>query len=105
MKEIESRQRRKLLLAAGALAAQAFLPLRAARALTLPPITLPPPLAGLLRRLTASIVPVPYNPYFVPQGGAIAVASPTGAPFSGGGLPGSGQQAPTLRLYDTNGAG
>ena len=98
MKDIESKQRRKLLLLGGALAAQACLPMRVARA-----ITLPPPLAGLLERYTASIIPVPFNPYFVPQGGALAVPRPAGMPFSGTGLPGSATQASTLVLYDTTG--
>jgi uncharacterized protein YdaL len=97
MKDIKSEQRRKLLLLAGALAAQTCLPMRVARAVTLPP------LLDLLRRYTASIVPVPLNPYFVPQGGPLAVPSPAGAPFSGTGLPGSGTQTSTLVLYDTTG--
>jgi len=101
MKDIESKQRRKLLLLAGALAAQASLPMRVARA-----VTLPSPLAcfkDLLKRYTASIVPVPLNPYFVPQGSALAVPRPAGAPFSGAGLPGSATQTSTLVLYDTTG--
>jgi len=97
MKDIESEQRRKLLLLGGALAAQACLPMPVANALTLPP------LLNLLKRYTASIVPVPSNPYFVPQGGSVAVPSPAGAPFSGTGLPGSATQASTLVLYDTTG--
>src|SRR5437016_1160044 len=104
MKDIGSKQRRKLLLLGGALAAQACLPMRAARALTLPP---PPPLLDLLKdllkRYTASIIPVRNNPYFVPQGGSLAVSRPAGAPFSGTGLPGSGAQTSTLVLYDTTG--
>jgi len=97
MKDIESEQRRKLLLLGGALAAQACLPMSVAHALTLPP------LLNLLKRYTASIVPVPSNPYFVPQGGSVAVPSPAGAPFSGTGLAGSATQASTLVLYDTTG--
>src|SRR5712671_4992070 len=97
MKDIESEQRRKLLLLGGALAAQACLPMPVANALTLPP------LLNLLKRYTASIVPVPSNPYFVPQGGSVAVPSPAGAPFSGAGLPGSATQTSTLVLYDTTG--
>ena len=97
MKDIKSKQRRKLLLLGGALAAQACLPMRAARAITLPP------LLDLLKRYMASIIPVPNNPYFVPQGGALAVPRPAGAPFSGTGLPGSATQASTLVLYDTTG--
>jgi len=58
---------------------------------------------NLLKRYTASIVPVPSNPYFVPQGGSVAVPSPAGAPFSGTGLAGSATQASTLVLYDTTG--
>src|SRR6266513_90263 len=104
MKDIGSKQRRKLLLLGGALAAQACLPMRAARALTLPP---PPPLLDLLKdllkRYTASIIPVRSNPYFVPQGGSLAVPRPAGAPFSGTGLPGSASQVSTLVLYDTTG--
>ena len=111
MKEIESKQRRKLLLLGGALAAQACLPIRVARALTLPP------LLGLLGRYTASIVPTPLNPYFVPQGGPLTGAAsaagllasvpfPAGAPrtasFSGPGLV-AGTQVSTLVLYDTTG--
>ncbi len=92
MKDIESEQRRKLLLLGGALAAQAFLPMPVAHALTLPP------LLNLLKRYTASIVPVPSNPYFVPQGGSLAVPSPAGAPFSGAGLPGAATQTSTLVL-------
>src|SRR5439155_23715665 len=84
----------------GAVAAQACLPMRVARALTLPPL---PPLLDLLKRYTASIVPVPNNPYFVPQGGSLAVPRPAGAPFSGTGLPGSASQVSTLVLYDTTG--
>jgi uncharacterized protein YdaL len=98
MKDIQSRRRRKLLLLGGALAAHACLPMRLARA-----ITLPSPLAGLLERYTASIIPAPLNPYFVPQGGALAVPQPAGAPFSGAGLPGSATQTSTLVLYDTTG--
>jgi uncharacterized protein YdaL len=97
MKDIKSKLRRKLLLLGGALAAQACLPMRAARAITLPP------LLDLLKRYMASIIPVPNNPYFVPQGGALAVPRPAGAPFSGSGLPGSATQASTLVLYDTTG--
>src|SRR6267142_6646157 len=97
MKDIESEQRRKLLLLAGALAAQASLPMRVAR-----DVTLPSPL-DLLKRYTASIVPVPLNPYFVPQGGPLAVPSPAGAPFRGTGLPGLATQTSTLVLYDTTG--
>src|SRR6266446_7267390 len=96
MKDLESKQRRKLLLLGGALAAQACLPMRVARAITLPP------LLDLLKRYTASIVPVPNNPYFVPQGGSLAVPRPAGAPFSGTGLPGSASQVSTLVLYDTS---
>ena len=109
MKDIESKRRRKLLLLAGALAAQACLPMRVARAVTLPPLPpvppLPilPPLLDLLKRFTASIIPVPNNPYFVPQGGSLAVPPPAGAPFSGTGLPGSVSQTSTLVLYDTTG--
>jgi uncharacterized protein YdaL len=101
MKDIESKQRRKLLLLAGALAAQASLPMRVARAVTLP--SLLGLLKDLLKRYTASIVPVPNNPYFVPQGGSLAVPRPAGAPFSGTGLPGSASQVSTLVLYDTTG--
>ncbi len=101
MKDIESKQRRKLLLLAGALAAQASLPIRVARAVTLP--SLLGSLKDLLKRYTASIVPVPLNPYFVPQGSALAVPRPAGAPFSGAGLPGSATQTSTLVLYDTTG--
>ncbi len=97
MKDIQSEQRRKLLLLGGALAAQACLPMRVARAITLPP------LLDLLKRYTASIIPVPNNPYFVPQGGSLAVPLPAGAPFSGTGLPGSATQVSTLVLYDTTG--
>src|SRR5207244_9686768 len=100
VKDIQSDQRRKLLLLAAAPAAQACLPMLVARAVTLPPL---PPLLDLLKRYTASIVPVPSNPYFVPQGGAVAVPSPAGAPFSGSGLPGSATQTSTLVLYDTTG--
>jgi len=46
MKDIQSEQRRKLLLLGGALAAQACLPMRVARAITLPP------LLDLLKRYT-----------------------------------------------------
>jgi len=53
----------------------------------------------LLKRYTASIVPVPSNPYFVPQGGPAGPA-PAGAPFSGTGL---ATQSSTLVLYDTTG--
>src|SRR5260221_3737729 len=97
MKDIESEQRRKLLLLGGALAAQACLPMTVAHALTLPP------LPNLLKRYTASIVPDSSNPYFVPQGGPLAAPSPAGAPFSGAGLPGLATQASTLVLYDTTG--
>jgi len=97
MKDIQSERRRKLLLLGGALAAQACLPMRVARAITLPS------LLDLFRRYTASIIPVPNNPYFVPQGGSLAVPLPAGAPFSGTGLPGSATQASTLVLYDTTG--
>jgi uncharacterized protein YdaL len=100
MKDIESEQRRKLLLLAGAVAAQGCLPMRVARALTLPPLPPLPPLLDLLKRYTASIVPVPSNPYFVPQGGPVAGPSPAGAPFSGTGL---ATQSSTLVLYDTTG--
>src|SRR5258707_8359502 len=86
--------------------------MRVARPLTFPPLPplppvppLPPlpPLLDLLKRYTASIIPVPNNPYFVPQGGSVAVPSPAGAPFSGTGLAGSATQASTLVLYDTTG--
>ena len=102
MKDIQSEQRRKLLLLAGALAAQACLPMRVARAVTLPPLPPLPPLLDLLKRYTASIVPVPSNPYFVPQGGAAAGPAPVAAPFSGPGLL-PGLQVSTLVLYDTTG--
>src|SRR6266481_4570216 len=102
MKDIQSEQRRKLLLLAGAVAAQACLPMRVARAVT-PPLPPLPSLLDLLKRYTASIVPVPSNPYFVPQGGSVAVPSPAGAPFSGTGLPGLATQTSTLVLYDTTG--
>src|SRR5437879_3302965 len=97
VKDIQSEQRRKLLLAAGALAAQACLPLGVARGLA------PGRLKKLVLRHMASIVPVPLNPYFVPQGVPLAVPSPAGAPFSGTALPGSAPPASTLVLYDTTG--
>src|SRR5258705_5471 len=42
-------------------------------------------------------------PAFGPQGSALAVPRPAGAPFSGGGLPGSATQTSTLVLYDPTG--
>ena len=93
MKDIQSEQRRKLLLLAGALAAQACLPLAVARGQA------PGKLKKVLRQM-ASIIPNRLNPYFLPQGGPLPGPAPLAAPFSGTGL---ATQSSTLVLYDTTG--
>lgn len=113
MKDIPSEQRRRLLLAAGALAAGACIPPGVAHA-----VSLSLPLVNLLKRYQASIVPNPLNPYFLPQGGPVTgtglapalaararplgAAAPAAASSGGPGLV-AGTQVSTLVLYDTTG--
>jgi uncharacterized protein YdaL len=104
MKRIQSKQRRKLLLLAGAVASLSSRVVRA----QLPPLPPPPPLPivgsllGLLERYEASIIPYPLNPYFVPQGSPGPGPGPVTGPSSGPGLQ-AGTQVSTLVLYDTTG--